>query len=312
MDPLTHGLAGALIAKMGPERRLGSPALPLLVTAALLPDVDHLAWWWGNIAFIQYHRGLTHSVPGALVLSFLLAGVVRPFIRAPAFMALMWASLLGILSHIGLDVITAYGTQVWYPFTRTRYALDLAFIIDPILTATLLLPLLLGWVVRPRATTLARTGGLLLLAYLLLATVNHDRAIGTMQRVLSVRGLEAQSIAALPQPFSPFGWTTIAQAPGRYYIARFHFLDPTQPEVVAYPKASDDPVVVQARQDRAVQVYEWFARFPIILHTVRGNRHILEYADLRFPTGSIRLTRMLFRLRVVLDPSGHVLESSLR
>ena len=148
MDPVTHALAGAVLAKMGPEAKIGRAAVPLMVTAALLPDIDNIAWWWGDLAYLEYHRSFTHSLPGTVVLAFVLAALIRPWVRAPAFGWLVGLSFLGILSHIGLDVITAYGTQVWYPFTRTRYALDLAFIPDIFIAATVFLPLILGLAVR--------------------------------------------------------------------------------------------------------------------------------------------------------------------
>lgn len=40
MDVITHGLAGALVARAGFTQRLGRPAMIALVAGALLPDVD--------------------------------------------------------------------------------------------------------------------------------------------------------------------------------------------------------------------------------------------------------------------------------
>ncbi|HEX7054702.1 MAG TPA: metal-dependent hydrolase [Burkholderiales bacterium] len=81
MDTLTHALSGALLARaVVPQGR----AVPRYVAAGFLacaaPDLD-FAWTSGGmLAYIEHHRGVTHSLVllplWALGLAWLLAKVV--------------------------------------------------------------------------------------------------------------------------------------------------------------------------------------------------------------------------------------------
>lgn len=51
---------------------------------------------------------------------------------------------LPILVHIFLDLITSYGTQIFFPFTNRRYSLECVFIIDPFYTFLMVIILYLS------------------------------------------------------------------------------------------------------------------------------------------------------------------------
>jgi membrane-bound metal-dependent hydrolase YbcI (DUF457 family) len=76
MDPITHGLAGYVVAKTGLTRDTGRWGVTAGVLASLFPDVDSLLGPFVRTEFtIKYHRGLTNSlflaVPFALFLAWL-------------------------------------------------------------------------------------------------------------------------------------------------------------------------------------------------------------------------------------------------
>ena len=75
MDPLAHTLLGAALAKT----RLGRStplAMPTLVLAANVPDVDVAAYFWSSDAALAFRRGLTHGPLGLALLPALVAIVV--------------------------------------------------------------------------------------------------------------------------------------------------------------------------------------------------------------------------------------------
>lgn len=39
-----------------------------------------------------------------------------------------------MFTHIFLDLLTGYGTQIFWPFVRTPLAIDSIFIVDPLYT----------------------------------------------------------------------------------------------------------------------------------------------------------------------------------
>src|SRR5688500_15656029 len=80
MDNLAHTLAGAALAKVGLERRTPL-ALPTLLIAANLPDIDALAYLRDPLFALTFRRGWTHGVLAMAVLPPLLAGAMLAWDR---------------------------------------------------------------------------------------------------------------------------------------------------------------------------------------------------------------------------------------
>jgi membrane-bound metal-dependent hydrolase YbcI (DUF457 family) len=161
MDTITHGIAGALIAKaafggrdlvsaeeMG-KRRIATWALTI---GAVFPDSDVIREFFSSnpMLIITWHRSITHSLLCLPIWSVILASVTGAVARrrkweAPSFLTLTGIYAIGILSHIILDLLTSFGTMVWSPLEWSRPAWDVLFIIDFTFTAILLIPQLLAW-----------------------------------------------------------------------------------------------------------------------------------------------------------------------
>lgn len=177
MDPITHGITGALLGKAyfsrrgerpGPLRQTpGAAETRVAIFAATLGavfsdvDVFREAISRDPLAIVKYHRGITHSFFGLPFFAVGLAALTRWVARrwkipAPSLAILTAIYGLGILSHILLDGMTSFGTRMWTPFSQRRVAWDLLFIIDLTLTSIGLLPQLTAWIYRDRAKALGR------------------------------------------------------------------------------------------------------------------------------------------------------------
>jgi membrane-bound metal-dependent hydrolase YbcI (DUF457 family) len=148
MDTITHGVAGALIAKSlsdSPHHKIARRAVLL---GSVAPDLDLLGGiiTGDSIFQLEFHRGITHSVIALPALALLLAYVTLRRWQGLAVIAAAYG--LGLASHIFLDVITAYGTMIFQPLSRDRYTLDMVFIIDLTLGSILLVPQLVAWAWR--------------------------------------------------------------------------------------------------------------------------------------------------------------------
>ncbi|MGB9464782.1 MAG: metal-dependent hydrolase [Candidatus Acidiferrum sp.] len=164
MDTITHGIAGALIAKavfrgedMFASRPINRARIITwsLMLGAIFPDSDMLRNWLSSnqMLILTWHRGITHSLVCMPFFALLLAALTRWFVRwrkwdAPSFAALAGIYAIGILSHIFLDLVTTFGTMIWSPLQWSRPAWDLIFIIDFTFTALILCPQILAWVYR--------------------------------------------------------------------------------------------------------------------------------------------------------------------
>jgi inner membrane protein len=141
MDNLTHSLVGLAAAKAGLER-LSPRVTALCVLAANAPDSDILVLFFRDRwAFLQQHRGISHSIIGTLFLALLVpllfyAGELlfsRLRHRAPQIRlkGLLLASLIVTITHPLLDWTNNYGIRFLLPWKATWFYGDLVFVVDP-------------------------------------------------------------------------------------------------------------------------------------------------------------------------------------
>ena len=151
MDNLTHSLVGALIGQMGLKRKTGL-AMPTLIIAANIPDIDAVATLLGGQQHLALRRGLTHGPIAMLVLPLLLWGIMlafdrwqtqrgkRPEKRLPVHKGWLLAlAYIGCLSHPLFDWFNSYGIRLLEPFSSQWFYGDTLFIIDVWLWAALIL-----------------------------------------------------------------------------------------------------------------------------------------------------------------------------
>jgi membrane-bound metal-dependent hydrolase YbcI (DUF457 family) len=164
MDTITHGIAGALIAKAAFRGQDMLGAKPVnrqrivtwsLMLGAIFPDSDVFREFFSHndLLILTWHRSITHSLVCLPIFAVVLAAVTRWFVRSrkwdsPSFATLTGIYAIGILSHILMDLITSFGTMIWSPVKWSRPAWDLIFIVDFTFSAILLIPQILAWVYR--------------------------------------------------------------------------------------------------------------------------------------------------------------------
>ncbi|MBI4610143.1 MAG: metal-dependent hydrolase [Candidatus Rokubacteria bacterium] len=304
MDPLTHGLAGAALAQAGFRQRCGYQATLAMTAGAMLPDIDVLWSPAQSVVALETHRGMTHSLVGAVGLAFALGFALRFVGPERRWGPLAGLSLLGIaIGHLFLDLITSYGIQLYLPFSRARPALDLVFIIDPFLTLTLLIAVVAGFVWRRSAAVIGKVALAAIVLYLGMMALNHSAAVTRMEELLQSQGVAARRVEALPWPFNPLRWQGFAEDGDRYWQGDVR-LWRGGVTLTGLPKGPADGPVARAREHKDVQTFLWFARFPVVALREDGNRAVVEYRDLRFAQ-SLR-SRSPFVLRVLFSPSGEV------
>lgn len=149
MDTITHGIAGALVAKSFFSEREGRFATLAMVAASVFPDSDILINLINHdqIAFLKTHRGVTHSLV-ALPVFALLLGCLTCLLARQRGKWLLFSGLCGvaIALHILMDLITSFGTMIWSPLSNVRVSWDITFIVDVVFTSIVLLPQLTAWV----------------------------------------------------------------------------------------------------------------------------------------------------------------------
>jgi inner membrane protein len=335
MDPLTHVAAGVACSQLltSPSRWWAALAGALF---AVLPDLDYVYIFWDRLAFIRYHRGVTHSLV-ALPLLALAGALVGRVLGGPRwFRPLFWLGVMVLASHLLLDLATSYGTQILSPFSRRRFSLDWVFIIDPYLTALLVAGAITAlsfprWGPRLGAWFLAAA-----MVYMLVCAFYHHQALILARQVLQTVNPPEQAVAALPQPFSCRRWQLIAARPGevRQAFVELPLAYALEDKAavreagnVMVPRGRDclvptvdyqDPshLTVQTwtpvaaagayprETEKILDSYLEFARFPLLCRAQsHEGEQLLEWLDLRF---SIPGRRFPFVLQLRLDAQGRL------
>ncbi len=281
--------------------------------AGEFPDIDFAASLAGTLAYLNVHRGITHSLVmmpvWALLLSVLFAALSGFKLRVRDFYVLC-AVCLSV--HILGDLITPYGTKIFYPLSDYAAGLHTTFVIDPIITAVLLLGLAASVYLgsRPRAAIgAARFGVVALMAYIGAQAVMHQKAIGLALDYQLAQGLGELRAYALPQPLSPFHWKLLLVGEDSYWRARINLFGSAPrsapqeagmlariwasyqpPELAAWQQVprfgpSDDlePVVRAAWLSPPLEDFRRFARFPALYRVDGTDAEFCAYfVDLRF------------------------------
>ena len=158
MDNLTHSLVGALLGRMGLKKPTPY-AMPALIVAANLPDIDSFVARPLGLEPIAVHRGFTHGIGGLFTMPFLAAAIIlllqkfRSSNEGPIRLrGLLICCFVATLSHPLMDYITSYGTRLLEPLSHRWFYGDAIFIVDPWLWVILILGLEMSW----RAERLAR------------------------------------------------------------------------------------------------------------------------------------------------------------
>ncbi len=228
MDTLTHGLAGALLARAVPstgdealDRTLARREAWVGFAAATFPDADVFLSPFSAEFYITHHREFTHSfvtLPAWVVVLTLLASIrLSPALGPPgapgrrmAMRRLGLVVALGLVSHILLDWITSWGTMFLSPISSARFSLDWTFILDAVLSGLLVLGLVGVRAVSrrsfPRSRIAARAGLVAATAYVLFCGVRHGEAL----RLGRERAPLSSARAAIPQPGSPDRWLLLS------------------------------------------------------------------------------------------------------
>ena len=142
MDSLTQIALGSAVgvAVMGRRTPVWKAALVGAVFGTL-PDLDALIKHADPIRNMTFHRAESHGVFYLTLLSPVLAWLLlRLWPHSGSYRRWLLAIWLILITHVLLDALTVYGTQLLQPFSDHPFSVGSIFIVDPFYT----LPLLLG------------------------------------------------------------------------------------------------------------------------------------------------------------------------
>ncbi|MGZ8902182.1 MAG: metal-dependent hydrolase [Methylobacter sp.] len=211
MDTVTHAIIGAVTAractKIKNDKARDRSLLFIAALAAAFPDSDYLLFWVNPYRFItEWHRGLTHSLIMLPAWAALLSAVAFFVMKKQVpFRIVFGYCSLGLLTHIIADLITLYGVEIFAPFSDRRFALSLAFDMDPWIGLLALLGLVFGLKNRRNAVF----GLIAIGTYIGLMFYFQQSALAVIDARTNTSHGSFNKVYALPQPFIPFHWKLV-------------------------------------------------------------------------------------------------------
>lgn len=282
MDSITQIALGAAVGEAALGRRIGNRALLWGAVAGTLPDLDVFVPLGDAVRDFTYHRSVSHSLFVLALATPLLVWLVT---RIHADTREHWRRWMVMIyavfaTHVLLDSLTAYGTQIFWPFVSTPVSLSSIFIIDPLYTLPLLAGVIAALVMTRETVTGHRINryGLVLstlyLSWTLAAKVVVDERFET---ALEKQGIAYRDIFTTPAPFNSILWRAVVMTGRGYYESYYSLLDgDAKIEFVRYP--SDEQLLVSIEDHWPVQRLRWFSKG---IYSVRDFEGDIVISDLR-------------------------------
>ena len=257
----THTLVGLALARTGLDR-WAPHATWAAVIAANLPDIDILAQFAGTTTYLDYHRGITHTIVETPLLCLAFADVMFAVSRGKAFWKYFLIAIIAMSTHLLLDWTNTYGIRPFLPLNGQWYYGDTLFIIDPYLDGILLAGIIVTFKMRRQKQLIAAATLIVALAYI--AGMIHLRDIARRQFAAYIASTpDIVRSAVAPEFGDPFHWIGFIETAAD--VSRFH-IDTRTASVRAEDRLANAPpsqVTQAAESTYTAAVFRGFARFPV-------------------------------------------------
>ena len=261
MDSLTQLTFGAACGEAVLGKKIGRRALVWGAILGTLPDLDVFIPLGGPVNDFVYHRGFSHSLIFLALLSPIIAWLITNVHPDTKRYYRRWVLLcfLVLEASVLLDLLTIYGTQIFWPLDTTPMAVPILFIIDPLFTLPILLGVLAALVLK-RSSTLGHRlnmiGLVLSLAYLVWAFGAAEFVERRVTEKLARQGVSYSQFISSPAPFNTLLWRVVGIDKDRYFETYFSLFDRASPLFVDfYPRnlalmagIEDHPPIVKLKR----------------------------------------------------------------
>ncbi len=254
MDSVTQFALGASVAlatvgRKSVQRHAAWKIVLIGGMVGTLPDLDAFIDFGDAISNMVRHRAETHGL-FYLTLASPFVGALICRLQGELKLLLRWclAVWLVFMTHVGIDLLTIYGTQLAQPFSDYPFGIGSLFVIDPLYTIPLLIGIL-GTVIGRIPRWRWNTAGLMLsTAYIAWSLGAHQYATQIARQHPPVAN-ETLNLLVTAAPLNTFLWRAVVITPDVYYEGWYSLFDP-EPRFSwkAYPRNS---ALIERHKNRA-------------------------------------------------------------
>lgn len=305
MDPFSHALIGANIAGLaGHQISLSDPMFLGPVLASVVPDLDIVMQFKGDLAYIQNHRGFSHSLPALLIWSSIITIILHLTMPGTASLAsLFLLTAGGAVSHSLFDMFNSYGVRLLWPFVKRKIAFNVVSLVDWIIVVLSILSLIAGNF-YPIAFSI---WAVIMVAYIL-----HRKWIArSLMLFLKINYLEheIQKIVILPSRYRIFSWDFLVETKGLFMIGKIHAFSHGTEVCTRMEKTKSNPFIQAALDSPLGKLFSEFTPHFHVMYQEKGCQHMVQFTDLRYyynndfmHTGSIFLDEDCCAIEQIFQP----------
>ena len=281
MDSLTQATLGAAIGELFLGKKMGKKGALVGAAVATIPDLDVVLYlFYDQLDMLSIHRGFSHSIlfsfSGALLVAYALSRM--KLAKEISFKRLYLFSWAALVTHILLDVFTAYGTQIYAPFSDERIGFDSINVIDPLYTAPLMFGLLcsLFFVKNDKYRKYGNIGGLMVSTIYLLSTlVIKQRVENQFYAELKKNKIEYNALMTMPVGVAGINWYGVIKTEKEVLLRKYSLLEGFKGEFELFPI---NDYLLEAVDRKIAGKMIWFAKG---FYTISGNENQIRFYNLQ-------------------------------
>ncbi|HWI54918.1 MAG TPA: metal-dependent hydrolase [Desulfobacteria bacterium] len=300
MDPLTHLLVGIGVTVFtGENFNVTNPVHIGTALGSLAPDFDIVLQLFGHLPYLKHHRGSSHSLPGIVFSSAVIALGLGLLFGGSTFGTIFLWTLLGSISHVLLDVLNSYGAKIFWPLSSKSYSLNLLVLADPVI---IILFAAVSFLPGPPAVA-GRNVFLAVLAYLGARMLMRQKIHWMLRRKYNKE--EVQRIVVMPAMVSLINWSFLVETKEYYIIGEVpgFTLDPGIKKVL--DKTPANSLIREALRTKVGLLFQNFTPYYHIYHRIEEGRHIVRFCDLRY----FFREDFLHNATVIFDETQNIVEA---
>ena len=292
MDSITQIVLGAACGEAILGKKIGNRALLFGAIGGTIPDLDVFVGkllYNNEIDSMAFHRGFMHSFLFAILGAIAFGAVVFWLYNKGKRYGMttqkdwMWLFLASIFTHPILDSFTAYGTQLFAPFSNYRVAFNNISVADPLYTLPFLVLLIVVMFLKRTSSKrrlFLKLGLGVSSLYMMFTLVNKYHVHRVYKRALAEEQIDYLRFQTQPTILNNFLWYGIAETTDAYFVGFYSILDAT-PTVSKWHKLSKNHDLL-GDMPKDLETLSWFSGGYYNLSETSDPNTFL-YKDLRYP-----------------------------
>lgn len=272
MDSITQAVLGAAIGQSVLGSKIQNKGIILGAIVATIPDLDVFLYLiYDSYKMLSIHRGFSHSILFSFIGAFLIAYVLSKWKWTVhvSFLRLLLFSWLCLITHVLLDAFTAYGTQLFLPFSNYRVSFDSINIVDPLYTTPLIIGLVLClWKKKPNYNNF---GLLLSTLYLMLTLINKQQVDRKLSSIFTSEKIKYTRLLTMPVGIANINWYGVAKGSDSLYMRKYSILNDHNYVIFSFP--INDTYLNELDPEIAEKM-RWFSKGFYTVEKVNGNIRI--------------------------------------